>query len=228
MKKLILFLLFNVILNSLAQAQFSVVTLNNLSRELNSGIAAGESNPDIKGSPYLAEEFEKGEVYYGGKFLVKDVSLRYNMFNDVMEFKNGKTIMNLDGSMNINKVIIGDDVFISIKKSTDKSGPKGFVKLWNDQYPSIATKMKAEFFEKEADQAFSEPRPARFERKIDENFLMKKEGEFERVKSVKKLVQALGDYQGELSTYVKKEKISSNDPAELGKLLSYYHGLKAN
>ena len=129
MKKLIVFLLFYVISYSLVQAQFSVVTLNSLSRELNSGIAAGKSNPDIKGSPYLAEEFVKGEVYYGGKFLVKDVSLRYNMFNDVMEFKNGKTIMNLDGSMNLNKVIIGGDVFISIKKSTDKSAPKGFVKF---------------------------------------------------------------------------------------------------
>lgn len=227
MKKLILALLFYFIFNSLSQAQFSVVTLNNLTRELNSGIAAGNSNPDIKGSPYLDVEFEKGEVYYGGKFLVKDVALRYNMFNDVMEFKNEKTIMNLDVSMNINKVIIGDDVFINVKKSSDKSTPKGFIKLWNDQYPSIATKMQAEFFEKEAVQAFAEPRPARFERKIDENFLMRKEGEFERVKNVKKLIQSLGDYQSELSTYAKKQKISSNDPAELGQLLSYYHSLKA-
>jgi hypothetical protein len=57
---------------------------------------------------------------------------------------------------------------------------------------------------------------------------MKKEGEFERVKSVKKLIQALRDYQGELSTYAKKEKISSNDTAELGKLLAYYQSLKVN
>lgn len=227
MKKLILaVILFYVLSNPSAQAQFSVVTLNNLTRELKSGIAAGKTNSDIKGSPYLEDEFEKGEVYYGGKYLVKDVSLRYNMFNDVMEFKNGKSIMNIDGSMNINKVIIGKDVFLSIKKSSVKSTPKGFVKLWNDQYPSIATKMQSEFFEKEDVQAFAEPKPARFKRKMDENYLMINEGEFERVKSVKKLIQSLGDLQGELSTYAKKEKISSNDPAELAKLLSYYHSLK--
>jgi hypothetical protein len=200
--------------------------MNNFVRELNFGTAEGNSNPDIKGSRYLKDEFEKGEVYYGGKYMVKDVLLRYNLYDDVMEFKTGNKIMNLDPSMNLNKVVIGDDAFINFKKTTD--GISGFVKIRNSQFPSIVTTMKSKLIEKEAVQGFAEPKPVRFERQADENFLMKNDNEVERIKSLKKLIESLGDLQSELSTYAKKEKISTNDPEELAKLLNYYNSLKVN
>ncbi|MFY0654510.1 MAG: hypothetical protein JXQ96_20910 [Cyclobacteriaceae bacterium] len=220
-----LFLVF-ILTSSMASAQYNVIAPENFVKSFALDQSTGKTNPDVKGSPYLNDEFVNGEVYYSGKYLVKGVLLRYNLHGDAIQFSHKGKVMELDPAMKIDKVIIGNDNFVKLKKSSSSKVPEGFVKVWNDQYPRIITKMKTQFFKKEETQAFSEPRPARYERRPDENFLMKEEGVFERVKSVKKLIQSLGDFQSELNSFAKKEKVSTNDASELAKLMDYYVSLK--
>jgi len=180
---------------------------------------------EIQGSPYHNEEFKVGEVYFDGKFKVTDLPLRYNLYNDEIEYKDNNTTMAIAKPAKIDKVIIGKDIFIYIKKSGQYK-VSGFVRVWNVEFPTILTKMGVEFFEKEPPQAIVESNPARFERKHDAHYLMKSPDEIEKIKSVKKLIQSLGNHEKELADFAKKEKISARKPEELAQLLDHYQGLQ--
>lgn len=181
-------------------------------------------NPGIAGSPYLNEEFQNGDVYYDGKYKVVQIPLRYNAFNDEFEYKDKNVTMAFADPASIDKIVIGDEVFIYIEKGGQKK-VFGYVKMWNDTAPAVLTKMKIEFFKQEELQPFTEPKPDRFERAYDKHYLMKSQIENEKITSVKKLIKSLGNHTSELSDFAKYEKISASDPEELAKLLEFFHGL---
>ena len=45
------------------------------------------SEVDIEGTPYLDDEFIKGTVYTTSKQKIIDIPVRYNIYNDNLEFK---------------------------------------------------------------------------------------------------------------------------------------------
>ena len=226
MKKTIFFAIALLSLSSkflYAQDNYTTREINDLIVHLDWNKTIHSISEEIQGSPYLNEEFMVGEVYYDGKYKVTDLPLRYNLYNDEIEYKDNNTPMAIAQPDKIDKVIIGKNIFIYIKKNSLHK-VSGFVRIWNDESPSILTKMKVAFFEKEPPKAIVESKPARFERKYDIHYLMKSPEEIEKIKSVKKLIQSLGNHEKELTDFAKKEKISSRNPAELAKLLDHYHG----
>lgn len=183
------------------------------------------NSPDIDGSPYLHDEFQDGEVFYDGKYKFSNLQLRYNLYNDEIEYKEKNVVMAIVGQEKIDKVIINDEVFVYIQKGTLK-GLSGLVKMWNEEMPSVITKMKVEFMKKEAAKPYVEPKPDRFERGHNKHYILKNETEIEKISSVKKLIKFLGKHSDELTVYSKKERISTGDASELAKLLDYYHTLE--
>jgi len=211
--------------NSLiAQDSYTVIELRDYISRTNWNKKVYMDDPNISGSPYLSDEFQQGDIYMNGKYKIPNIQLRYNLYNDEFQFKERNSIMAIADPTNIDKIVIGDEVFIYLKKG-DQNTVTGYAKMWNSQLPAVITKMKVEFFEKEKPKPYVEPKPDRFERAQDKQYLMKSKTEIENISSVKKLIKSLGDHEVELTDFAKKEKISAGDPEELAKLLDYYSTL---
>lgn len=208
-----------------AQDTYVASEIRNLVDRLNWNKTIETTSAEIQGSAYLNDEFLSGEVYYDGKFKISDLPLRYNLHNDDIEYKEKNAIMAFADPNSIDKVVIGSDVFIYIPKG-EKGTVSGFVKMWNENYPVVLTKMKVDFLEKEEAKPYVDPKPDRFERGHDKHYLMKSENEIEKIVSMKKLIKSLGKHQSELSALAKKEKISSSDPGKIAKLLNFYTELE--
>jgi len=226
-KSITLFLMYSVIYaNSLrAQDGYTVIELRDYISRTNWNRTVFMDDPNISGSPYLSDEFQRGEIYMSGKYKIPNIQLRYNLYNDEFQFKEKNTIMAIADPASIDKIIIGDEVFIYLDKSNQNT-VTGYVKMWNSQLPAVITKMKVDFFEKEKPKPYVEPKPDRFERAQDKQYLMKSKSEIENISTVKKLIKSLGDHEAELTDFAKTEKISAGDPVELSKLLDYYNTLK--
>jgi hypothetical protein len=210
------------------QAQLSIVHrdlgINEVVGQINKNNLGLAEISNISGSQYLNENFENSDIFYDREFKISKVPVRYNIYNDQFEFKNNNTILNFANPEKIDSIVTGAEIFIYVRKNKYNK-VQGFAKVWNEQYPSVLTKMKVEFFNKEKPQAFAEAKPDRFERSMDRHYLIKSKDEIEIIKSVKKLIISLEKHTSELSDFAKKEKISSGDPEELAKLLDYYNGL---
>jgi hypothetical protein len=207
-----------------AQEGYTTMQLTDMIGQLNWERNMREGNPNIKGSPYLHDEFIKGDVYYDKKFKVEQIPLRLNLYNDEFEYQVKSTVMAFSHPNKIDQVVVGEEVFIYLPE-TPGNMVSGFVRKWNNKSPCLITKMKAEFFNKEDPKPFEETKPDRFERALDKNFIMMSDSEIEKVTSVKKLIKLLGDHSSELTAFAKKEKTSSGNAEELGQLLEYYHQL---
>jgi len=180
----------------------------------------------LQGTPFLDDEFKNGDIYFGGKYKIEQIPLRLNLYNDQLEYKSEDGIMAFGNPDRIDKVVIGNEVFIFLPKSPLYK-ISGFVRLGNLNFPSIITKMTVDFFKREDPKPFdlAEPKLDRLERAADRYYLMKSKHEIKKVSSVKKLIKYLGKYNSELTDFSRKEEFSANDEEELVKLLDYYHEL---
>lgn len=176
----------------------------------------------IEGTRNLYDDFRPGVIYYNDNRNNLRVPLRLNLYNDAFEYVKNDTLYALEDLNRLEKVVMDNQVFIYIERNrmTDVSG---YVVRWNDEYPAIITKMEMGFIGAGRDVYTSKPQ--RFERKKDKHYIMNSYNEVEQIYSVKKLIKYLGTHQQELSDFAKKEKISSENPEELVKLLDYYQKL---
>lgn len=221
-----LFIFFHsIMLHAQLSISYQEYGINDLVGRANTGKIGSGANSGISGSPYLDEDFQNGDVFYERKYKISNVPFRFNIFNDQIEYKNKNTILSFANPEKIDSIVAKDEIFIYLEKN-ERHKVRGFAKLWNQKYPAVLTKMKVQFYEKEELQGFSEPKPDRFEREMDRHYLIISKDDIEVIKSVKKLIAALGDHSSELTSFAKKEKISTGDPEELAKLLDYYHELE--
>jgi hypothetical protein len=179
----------------------------------------------IEGTPYLNDEFIAGTIYFDKKYKIDQVPLRLNLYNDEMEFKEKNVTMAIADPSRINKIEMGAYTFIYLPDDK-KEKVGGFVRLWNPELPSIITKMEIDFLKMEPAKPYVAALPDRFERGHDKHFLLTSTNEIEKITSVKKLIQAIGVHESELSDYARKEKVSSGNIEELVKLMEYYHSLE--
>jgi hypothetical protein len=219
---LILCVLPNILL---AQSAFVDVPVSDFMNRVNKNNQLEFNQPDIEGTPYLNEEFIDGAIYYDGKYRIPSIPLRVNLYNDAMEYKDKNTILAVAKPERIDKIIIDDQTFIYLNKK-NKSEVNGYVRKWNESFPSVISKMQVKFMPKEEPRPFEEAEPDRFVRQNDKHYLLFADGEISEIKSVKKLIKLLGDHQNELTDFSKEKKVSKNDAEELSKLLDYYHSLE--
>jgi len=225
LKKILIISLIAVLSENMLFAQESYTTtgLTDLVNYIAWNKTMDHGSPDISGSPYLNDEFIPGEIYFDGKYKVEKVPLRLNLYNGDLEFKEKNVIMAMADPNRVDKVVIGDYTLVYLKD--EKAKVSGFVRMWNSNKPSIVTKMETDFLKKEPAKPYVEPKPDRFERALDKHYLLKGDNEIEKITSVKKLIQALGDHEKELSEFAKEQKISAGNVEELVKLVNYYHSL---
>ena len=88
------------------------IDLMNLNRAHRGDLKSMLTETDIQGSPYLNDEFIEGSVYTTSKTRYEGVSLRYNIFNDDIEFRSDDgQVMVLAVPEVIEKVEFGDYQF---------------------------------------------------------------------------------------------------------------------
>lgn len=178
----------------------------------------------IEGTPYLNEKYEDGEIYYGEANRVK-VPVRYNIYQDLMEYQqNGKPLV-LDPSDKIKQVRLGESTFIVEKVEKEGKTKYGFLNLLDSGKVTLLSKKVVKYQEPLKDRGLDGgDLPAKFSRSSDE-FYVKINGDLKKVDSIKDLIASFPDKQEELKQFAKKEKISPKKENELVKLIKYYNAL---
>ena len=174
-----------------------------------------------EGSRNLYNDFREGGVYYTDNSKNLQVPLRYNLYNDEFEYLKNDTLYALENVIQLEKVVMDNQVFIFLAPRLE-TNVSGFVVRWNDDYPTIITKMRMGFYDKEIAPL---GKPKRFERDPDKHYLMLSDMEIVRITSVNKLIKLLDSHSSALKRYAKAEKISGRNPAEMAKILEYYKSL---
>jgi hypothetical protein len=178
---------------------------------------------DYEGSPFLNENFVKGEIYRSENKSI-DVPLRYNIFNDDIEFKQNNIVYALPAEPKIKKVQFDGNTFIV--EPIGKGNFEFLFLLDSGKVVLMSKKKVALFQEKKRPSAFeTKPPKAKFIREHDVFFYKIGEREIKKVSSLKSLIESLPDKQDDVNQFVKKEKISAKKEEGLVRLIKYYNSL---
>lgn len=188
-------------------------------------MAQQASAPKIEGTPYLNEQFVEGEIVFGEANRTK-VPVRYNIFQDLMEYQQNGKALALDPSNKIKKVKMGDEVFIVDKYRLEGKSKYGFLNLLDTGKMTLVSKKIVRYQEPLKERALDGgDLPAKFSRLSDAFFYRIGDGELKEVGNLKELIASLPDRQEEIRQFAKKEKISPKKQDELIKLVRYYNSL---
>ena len=206
-------------------AQNNVVNIERGTNRIDAFLSRDRNAPvDADGSPFVSEDFILAEL----DGFEKRYEVRYNAAQDVMQFKNEKgevMVMNYLDQQTIKLLDGSGKVYQTVMYENGKRGMA--VLLWeNEAGVALYAKEQIEFYPREEPTAggYGVPKRARFERLGDLHFMRDEEGGLLKPIPIKKKDFYVAFKEKDMKSYLKKNKLSFKEGADLKKIMSYYYG----
>jgi hypothetical protein len=180
---------------------------------------------DVEGSRYANDSFQLGAVE-----TVKDtfynVLMRYNIFEDVIEFKDNKgQLFLLDPLMTIKKVAIDQLVLVVQPYDVDGQIKTGFFTLLSDGKIKLLSKKIVKFEPLQPAKALQASNtPAKFIASPDQYYTRMGNNPAVKINKLKKTIELFPDHQKSVMSFADRRKlgVKRNDLIDLW---AYYNGL---
>jgi hypothetical protein len=185
----------------------------------------GPEAESVEGTPYLDETFVTGHVYsrYGN---YKGISMRYNIYEDHIEFRQKDLIYILDPDLMIKKVDLGEQVLVVENYEFRMKTQSGFLTLLDSGKVTLLSKKVVTYREQQPPKALeSAPTPAQYSMLPDVYYYKIGNGEVMKVQNIKKMISSFPDKHQELTQFAKKEKLSHKNEADMIALVRHYNTL---
>lgn len=181
---------------------------------------------DIEGSPYLNDEFVDGTIYTTQKLQYNNVPLRYNIFNDNLEFlTEDEQELALSAPEIVEKAEIGEHTMAYLPYYNSKKMKRGFFIVLEEGEASLYERLNLFYQEPTEAAAYKDPEPAKFLRRPDTYFIRIGKEAAVLVDNKKALLAAFPDHQDEIAAFIKKNKTKTSKPEKLQELVKYYNSL---
>lgn len=183
------------------------------------------TSAEIQGSPYLNKEYQVGTVQTDGDIIYSDIPLRYNCFEDVLEFTKNKVSYDLIPKTIVKRAEFGGQVF-SCKDYESKGGTeKSYFEILVEGKASLLVHYSIKFFEKEPLKGYAEPKPARFDDFEKNYYISINNSPAKKISNNKKWIEILADKQKDVDSYISKQKLSVKKAEDMKKIIGYYNSL---
>jgi hypothetical protein len=177
----------------------------------------------IAGSPYVDDKYKDGMIYYGDKNY--SAPIRYNAYQDLIEYQQNGKALTLDANPSIKKVIVGDEVFIPLSPNGNAKKLGYFVMIDSGKL-NLYSKKKIVFLPfKQRGKIDGTDQPAEFQKKPDIYYYQVGDGALQQVDNLESIIASLPDKQDEMTQYVKKEKIKAKKEKDIIQFVKHYNSL---
>lgn len=181
---------------------------------------------DIKGSPYLNDEFVNGSIFTVQRLKYDNIPLRLNIYNDDLEFKTPSgEVQALATPEIVEKAIFGDYQLIYSPYYQASKIKKGFFQVLEEGKASLYSKSGVLFKEPTEPAAYKEAEPPTFVKKADEFYIRIGVDAAVLINNKKDLIAAFPDNQDKIESFINKNKIKTNKPESLKETVKYYNSL---
>jgi hypothetical protein len=181
---------------------------------------------EIEGSPYLNDEFSTGTIFTVQNIQYVEILLRYNIYNDNLEFKTpSNEVLSLANPEIVENAVFGGNQLVYSTFVQANKTNKGFLILLEKGKVSLFSKPVVIFKEATEPAAIKPTEPAKFVRKANEYFVKIGTESAKSISGKKELITAFPDNQEKIEKYIDKNKIKANKPEDLIEVVRYYNSL---
>ncbi len=182
------------------------------------------SEKDIKGSPYLNPEFTPGTVYTKKNVHYTQIPLRYNIYNDVIEFKlQNDSVYAISNPEIIRQIEIAGETFFYYRTAYNKAG---YFSLKHAGDVQLLSKYNIGFKDAVPAGAYAQSTPPTFQSKANTFFIKIKDEAPVSIAKKNDLKKIFGKQSNEILSFIKKEKLNIREEEDLIKLIEYINQSK--
>ncbi len=182
------------------------------------GRSASFKYEDLKGSPYLDEAFQGGEIELGNGETV-ELNLRLNIYDDELEFETVQGIQVLKEPEKMSRFSLGGSEYVYFELSNPTEESSGFFKLIAGDECLLLLKHRITYIPSVGAGAYEPATEAELRKEPDTYYLAIDGQSPVKLKRKKKFIlELIPTREEEISRYMKEEKISlykNNDLIEL-------------
>ena len=192
-----------------------------------SGQGSAVSNiKDIKGTPYLDEAYASGVIYYADK--KQEAPVRYNAFQDLIEYQQSGRTLVLDPNETIKKVTFGTYTFVPHKYESKGKTKLGYFAVLDSGKMTLYSKKQINYLPARKGGALDgSDQVADFKKPIDTFYFKVGDGPLQEVDNIKSMIASFPDKHEEMTQFAKKEKISPRKEKEMIQFVQYYNSLES-
>ena len=178
---------------------------------------------DISGSPYLNSEFVIGTVYTKRNIHYTGIPLRYNIYNDVIEYRlPDSSIYAISNPEIIRKIEMGAETFIYY---VTNKGNTGYFSLISSGEVELLSKYNMTFKDAIPSAPFEAAQPPSFHEQANTFFIKVKDQLPTMVAKKKDIKSIFGNQSDQILSFLKKEKLYLRNEADLIKLVKFINEL---
>lgn len=220
---LIIIILYSFYFSGVAQT-YIISDLSTLSDQytVDKSGKSGLIDPSIEGSPYLNDKFLEGEVIINDSIRIENVHLRYNIYNDKIEFKNENEQILEIGNHSTSYIFNFEELlFRNLDYLNDGTPKQGILEILVDGQVKLYKKYSLKLETATKAVGFQEATPNRFVRK-DDVYLIAVDQEIPYIfNNAKKLLPELQKIKPDINSFIKTEKIRLRSEKGLHALIQY-------
>jgi hypothetical protein len=179
----------------------------------------------IQGSPYLSGNFVEGEVITSKGTSFKGVPLRYNCYNDILEYKKDDKPFEIMPKDQVSRAEFGGRVFCYLEYENGKGFNKSYFQILTGGKATLCVKYSISFFEREEVRAFSESKPERFDDFKVTYWISLDKTLAKPILNKNKLLDIFSGKKDEVERYISSQKLSIKSADDLKKIVDYYNTL---
>lgn len=183
---------------------------------------------EIKGSPYLTDEFSKGEILMNNT-MYQDVLLRYNVYNDLFEARLGQNSIAIDPAKNpIDTIYCEDNKFVRKFLQAPKNNSLSHVAvLYKHNNGSLYKRYRITLIQATRPGAYAEAKPAEFNPMQPDYYLGRGE-ELYLLKGVKTIADFFDVEAKEVKSFMKSGQLKLQREKDLISLCTHFSNLPSN
>jgi hypothetical protein len=201
-----------------ASAQFEFMGVDNMGQPI-----VVKQYVDVKGTPYLVDEWVAGSVKFNDGVLFEGLQLKYDQVEDVLMF--------LDKAKNAQIFVkpvmefkIGERVFRRGYVPVDGASPMAFYEVLSDGKTQLLKRTSKKVHE---ELTYNSATKIKSINETNTYYISKSENQLTKVKKDKKsITNVLSDKTAALESYFKTNRPDLKQDADLAKLMVYYNSIK--
>lgn len=197
-------------------------------QHLKAAVTKGSSLAGVEGSPYLNAKFVKGVVVTENHVRYVGIPLRYNVYNDQIEFRDSKgQAMSIQFPGSIKEVKMGNEIFVYhlFFVAPDRI-TWGYLQQIIEGKANGFIRYRTIYVEAQPALAYKDAQPPKFIPQPSYYYVSVGKKPAVRVQKTKDLIKLLGNHKKELEAFAKKNKIKVRHLDDFRRILYYYNSLQ--
>jgi hypothetical protein len=180
----------------------------------------------VKGSPYLMDEFVDGFVVTKTNIKYIEIPLRYNLFNEEIEFRRDETVFALQNPADYQAVSIGNRLFIYSNYLASSTIRSSYFEVLNNQKTLMLLKRhEVELLEPIPTKGYVEAKPAEFKKLLARFYLKFNENPAQEITTQKAFLSMFGEKSQLILNLMDREQLKLKREADLVRIVQYYNSI---